>query len=154
MAQLPRLPGTSRSRVFKQKKVGFRGGEECRQQLAPWGGASVTWPLFWVCPWTVRWLSEHIAGFPPVWSEVSLGFSLRSQCQAKDCHLSSRRSPFPHPIQAAPPWAGRAWAALPTKAGGWQLPRPSLCERLRTGSSCRVPLLKFSPWNTANAKKE
>lgn len=79
------------------------------------------------------WLSEHRTGFPPVWREVSLGFSLRSQCQAKDCHLSSRRSPLPRPGQAAPRWAGHA--GLPCQQ---TLVSGSLCERLRAGPSCRV----------------
>lgn len=139
----PKLPGTSVSRVFKRKTPFLEEGGMSAAAGSPGGASSCGHDFRSVLGWE-PWLSEHRTRFPLVWREVSLG----SQCQAKDCPLSSRRSPLPRPGQAAPPWAGHAGSLCQQK-----LVSGSLCERLRTGPSSRVTFLKFSPWNIANPKK-
>lgn len=103
-------------------------------------------------------------------------FSLKTQCQARAACDSlpllitllwaklyvlpekapalptSTPTPIP-PLEAVSPRvaaaAGCGWAALPTKARGWQLAPNTSGAKLQ-----KVTLLKFSPWNEANSKKE
>ena len=114
----PRFIGTSLSWVFKWEKViSQRKGEKVGGDGNPWRCLSVqACCCYFRCLLLGRegWLSEHGAGFPPVWSEGSLGFSLGTLHQARDaslcslpssrlCRWSPLRTPRPRPGPPQPP---------------------------------------------------
>lgn len=150
--KIPRLTGTNLDWVFKREQC-FRG--RGRKNVGRSWGSGVVPPwlsrdaailgasLFaWEC-----WLSERIAGFPPVGGRCPLVFTQNSVsgqgclwqsyfahhlalgdavCPPRQAPCPTHLRPHPYfPSEVASPWAAAAaryaWAALPTKARGWQL---------------------------------